>query len=150
VVINRSSQYNAATVVKCLPCVFCICQRRSTHYCGTLLDLMKRLERQFVLRGVVLPWFSSCLSGRSFQVVYLGHTSSIIYISCSVPQGSLLSVRLSTLYCSVHGGSSRNTRRQFSYDCQRHAVVLTDYRSQGRPQTFKNWTHLRGVTGARV
>ena len=48
------------------------------------------LERQFGLRGIVLDWFRSHLSGRSFRVVLNGRTSSIIYIICSVPQGSVL------------------------------------------------------------
>jgi len=32
--------------------------------------LLLRLERQFGLRGVVLHWFQSHLSDRSFQVIY--------------------------------------------------------------------------------
>ena len=51
--------------------------------------LMHRLERQFGLRGVVISWFRSYLSGRSFQVLYGGSTSSMVYIVCSVPQGSV-------------------------------------------------------------
>ena len=47
--------------------------------------LISRLERQFGLRGVVLEWFQSYLSGRTFRVVFSGSTSSIIYIVCSVP-----------------------------------------------------------------
>ena len=55
---------------------------------------MLRLERQYGLRSVALKWFSSYLSGRTFRVVYVGCTSSAVYIPCSVPQGSVLGPRL--------------------------------------------------------
>ena len=35
-------------------------------------------------------WFRSYLSGRTYRVVYAGGTSSVVYIVCSVPQGSVL------------------------------------------------------------
>ena len=60
--------------------------------------LMLRLERQFGLRGVVLQWFSSYLSDRTFQVVFRSGTSSVVIITCSVPQGSVLGPRLFILY----------------------------------------------------
>ena len=41
--------------------------------------LLLRLERRFGLRGVVLRWFQSYLSGRSFQVNDVNRTSSIVY-----------------------------------------------------------------------
>jgi len=49
--------------------------------------LMLRLERQFGLRGVVLQWFRSCLTGRTFQVIYAGSKSSMVIICCSVHKG---------------------------------------------------------------
>ena len=59
---------------------------------------MLRLERQFGLGGVILQWFSSYLSDRTFQVVYGCSTSSVVITVCSVPQGSVLGPRLYILY----------------------------------------------------
>ena len=46
----------------------------------------------------MLQWFSSYLSGISFQVAHGGSTSSAVYIPCSIPQGSVLGPRLFILY----------------------------------------------------
>jgi len=45
-----------------------------------------------------LIWFRSYLSGRTYRVVYAGGTSSVVYIVCSVPQGSVLGPVLFVLY----------------------------------------------------
>jgi len=60
--------------------------------------LLLRLERQFDLRGTVLAWFRSYLSGRTFRVIFSSSTSSIVYIVCSVPQGSVLGPLLFVVY----------------------------------------------------
>ena len=60
--------------------------------------LMLRLERQFGLRGVVLQWFRSYLSDRSFRVVLGSNSSSVIRLLCSVPQGSVLGPRMFIMY----------------------------------------------------
>ena len=56
--------------------------------------LLLRPERQFGLCGVILQWFSSYLSDRTFQVVFRSGMSSVVIITCSVPQGSVLGPRL--------------------------------------------------------
>jgi len=60
--------------------------------------LKSRLERQFGLHGIVLEWFQRYLSGRTFRVVFSSCMSSIIYIVCSVPQGSVLVPLLFIVY----------------------------------------------------
>ena len=60
--------------------------------------LMLRLERQFGIRGVVLQWFRSYLTGRTFQVIYADSKSSMVIFCCSVPQGSVLDPRMFILY----------------------------------------------------
>jgi len=59
---------------------------------------MLRLERQFGLRGVVLQWFSSYLSDRSFRVVLGSNSCFVVHLLCSVPQGSVLGPRLFIMY----------------------------------------------------
>ena len=60
--------------------------------------LLHRLERQFGLRGVVLAWFASCLTDRSFRVLLDGgDMSAEVSVSCSVPQSSVLGPRLFVL-----------------------------------------------------
>jgi len=60
--------------------------------------LLLRLERQFGLCDTVLAWFRSYLSGRTFEVIFSSSTSSIVYIVCSVPPGSVLGPLLFVVY----------------------------------------------------
>jgi len=60
--------------------------------------LQLRLERQFGLRDSILQWFRSYLGDRSFRVVYGAGTSAVVFVVCSVPQGSVLGPLLLVLY----------------------------------------------------
>jgi len=57
----------------------------------------RQLEGQCGLRCDVLQWFSSYLSGRTFQVVYGESTSSVACIPCSVRHSSVVGPRVFTL-----------------------------------------------------
>ena len=60
--------------------------------------LVLRLQRSFGIRGIALAWFISYLSNRTYCVFHGGVYSHLIYVTCSVPQGSVLGPLLFLLY----------------------------------------------------
>jgi len=60
--------------------------------------LRQQLEHQFGLHGTALQWVRSYLSGRTFRIVYSDVTSFSGYVTCSVPQGSVLGPLLFILF----------------------------------------------------
>ena len=102
------------------------------------------------LHGVVLQWFSSYLSDRTFQVVFGGSTSSVVIIVCSVPQGSVLGLRLFILYTSdladvaaahdVNIHSYANDRpTQLYLQCQRRDITTTIQRLEICTTDMRHW-----------
>jgi len=59
--------------------------------------LAKKLEH-YGIRGITLQWFKSYLSGKQQYVHFNNCSSSNKFISCGVPQGSILGPLLFVLY----------------------------------------------------
>jgi len=83
-------------------------------------------ELQFGLRGIVLAWLRSYLSGRTFRVVYNGCTSFVVYIVCSVPQGSVLGSLLFTADLAAVVQKHNVTVHAFADDTQMYLHCSRD------------------------
>jgi len=60
--------------------------------------LLERLKKTFGIDGVVIEWFSSYLTDRTFSVKRGSNTSQSFTLTCGVPQGSILGPLLYLLY----------------------------------------------------
>ncbi len=60
--------------------------------------LLKRLEGEVGLQGLVLKWFTSYLTERTFSVKLGNCSSSPAPIKCAIPQGSILGPLLFSLF----------------------------------------------------
>ena len=94
--------------------------------------LMLRPERQFGIHGVALQWFRSYLLGRSYRVIYGGSMSAMVYVVCSVPQGSVLGPRLFIMYTADLSEVVKK-RCKHSRIREQHTIVL--YRHCLRTET---------------
>ena len=59
--------------------------------------LLRKLEF-YGIRGLALQWFKNYLTGRTQYVLYNNTQSSKQYITCGVPQGSVLGPLLFLIY----------------------------------------------------
>ena len=96
----------------------------------------------------MLQWFSSYLSGRTFQVVYGNSTSPTVYIPCSVPLGSVLGPRLFVLYTvdledhvAKHGVSFHAFAddTQLYVHCRRDEVTFAVLRLENCIEEVSDW-----------
>ena len=65
-----------------------------TLYHKILIDKLYR----YGIKGIPLDWFISCLETRQPYVKISDNTSSKVYTTCGVPQGSILEPLLFILY----------------------------------------------------
>jgi hypothetical protein len=85
--------------------------------------LLDRLSARFGICGSALDWFSSYLVNRSQSVQVFGVTSTPIFLTCGVPQGSVLGAVTFTLYNSpMHDIAVHHviSDQYYAYDAQQH------------------------------
>ncbi len=75
--------------------------------------LISPMEHCVGIKGTVLEWFRSYLSGRSFSVHLGDFMSSSACLSCGVPQGSILGPILFSLYILPLGSIFRKYNALF-------------------------------------
>ena len=92
--------------------------------------LLERLRSKFGIRGKVLSWFSSYLSGRSQRVILNGTLSDSSDLNFGVPQGSCLGPLLFILYASKLFDIINNhspDSHSFADDTQLYVSFKPDY-----------------------
>jgi hypothetical protein len=99
-----------------------------TFSCGVFIDLekafdtvnhsilLKKLEH-YGIRGIANSWFKSYLLGRQQKVCLNGTSSPNAYVTCGVPQGSILGPLLFILYINdMHNAVKNSTVYHFADD----------------------------------
>ena len=69
------------------------------------------------IRGPLLQWIESFLSGREQRVVIEGHSSKWSHVTSGVPQGSILGPLLFLIYINDIGENLTSPTRLFADDC---------------------------------
>lgn len=94
--------------------------------------LISRLEYYVGLKGIVLQWFQSYLSDRTFRVKLGNCSSSVAHLTCGLPQGSILAPSLFSLCMLPSGSILRRHRVSFNfyaYGTQNYLPIKINYPS---------------------
>ena len=95
--------------------------------------LLDRLGTSFGIKGTALAWLQSFLTGRKLRVFFNGVSSSTVYITTGVPQGSVLGPLLFLLYSA-----------DFSVIADKHGLGVHCYADDGQIYVFDMAGHADG------
>ena len=78
---------------------------------------MHRLQKDFGVEANALHWFTTFITGRTQRVCIEGNSSDPHQLICGVPQGSVLGVRMYTMYTQMLANVIRK------HDVQHHSFT---------------------------
>ena len=110
--------------------------------------LLHKLEK-IGIRGSLLAWFRSYLTGRTQRVVYAGHASELLELFASVPQGSILAPLLFLIFLNDIEDGIQSNISLFADD----VALLQNFKNSDRAEiicnkdleTLKNWAKKWGM-----
>ena len=124
----------------------------NTQIDAVLLDFSKAFDKvphkrlltklhYYGVRGNLLEWIRSFLSGRTQRVLVEGHSSSNAPVTSGVPQGTVLGPLLFLAYINDLLGKVKLTARLFADDCLLYRTIKTEDDAKQLQNDLNNLQH---------